>query len=167
MIEGVQDKINSILSTSLEANLAAERSPSGGVALPLIAPKKYLINFDPETTILTQDLLPALIQIPEKTPPNHTLQGYHTYWEHRIRLALIVEQVHTGDALTACETLQRQRSRYAKAIIKTLWAHQQEDPIYKVTLNDILYSKMMHNAEESRFVGSVWLYLTVLEKEVI
>ena len=165
MIEEVQDAINTVLKNYLEANLALERAPSGGVRLPMIAPRKYTINYDTDQTFLTQDQLPAFIQIPEKTPPDHTLQGYHTYWNHKIRLALVLEQVHTGDALEACEALQRQRSRYARAIIRTLWEHQQDSVMVKITLDDILYSKMMHSAEESRFVGSVWLYVTVKEKE--
>lgn len=169
MIEEVQDKINSLLSTGLEANLAALRAPVGGTALPLVAPNKYLINYDPDTSMIPMNMLPAVIQMPEKSPVDHRTQnGIHVYWHHNIRIALVLSQLSTNaTALDAVETLQRQRSRYARAIIKTLWAGQQQNPLTQIILRDILYSKPMMNAEEDRFLGSVWLLITAVEYETI
>jgi len=169
MIEEVQDKIVDLFEAGLAANLAALASPVGGEAITLTAPNKYVINYDPSTCILPQNMMPACLMLPEGSTQQHRLGGgLTTYWEHVIRIVFLLEQVSTrADALTACETLQRQRSRYAEAAIKTLWAGQQTAPLYQVKLDAIKYSKTLGNDEQTRFLGSVWLFVTVLEKETL
>lgn len=169
MIEEVQDKIVDLFTAGIADNLSPLASPAGSEAITLTAPAKYVINYDPKTCIIPMNMMPACLQIPIKTTPDHRMQtGLITYWHHKIAIIFLVEQVSTrADALTACETLQRQRSRYAEAAIKTLWGGQQTAPLYQVTLDDIIYSRVMGNDEATRFLGSVWLYVTVKEKETL
>jgi len=169
MIEEVQDKIVDLLTAGMATNLAALASPSGGEAITLTAPNKYVINYDPKTCILPQNMFPVCLMLPEGSTQNHMLgSGLTTYWQHKIRIVFMLQQVSTkADALTACETLQRQRSRYAEAALKTLWEGQQTPPIYQVELDQIRYSKTLGNDEQTRFVSSVWLFVTVLEKETL
>lgn len=169
MIEEAQNAIVTVLEAGLETNLTALESPSGLEALTLDPPNRYLINYDPRTLILPINLLPACIQIPVSSEPDHKMQsGLRTHWRHQIKLVFMMQPVSTkADALAACETLQKQRSRYAEAAIKTLWAGMPSDPIYLIELDDIKYSNTLHNTEQTRFTGSVWLFITVTEKETL
>ena len=154
MIEEVQDKIVDLFTAGLATNLSTLASPSGGEAITLTAPAKYLTNYDPKTCIIPQNMFPACLQLPESSVPQHRMQtGLTTYWQHKIRIVFMLQQVSTkADALTAGETFQRQRSRYAEAAIKTLWEGQQTPPIYQVELDAIRYSKTLGNDEQTRFI---------------
>ena len=169
MIEEAQDQIVTLMETYLAANLTALASPSGGEAITLTAPNKYLINFDPESSIIPQNMMPACIQIPgSSTSMDWLKSGPYVTWEHRIALVFLLELVSTkADALTAVETLQRQRSRYAEAAMKVLWVYHNTGVLTSVDLEKIQYSQVLGNAEQTRFMGSVWLYLNVREDETL
>ena len=169
MIEEVQDQIVTLMETYLETNLTALASPSGGEAITLTVPNKYLINFDPETSMPPQNMFPVCLQIPGySTAIDWMKAGPYVTWEHRIALVFLLELVSTkANALTAVETLQRQRSRYAEAAMKVLWVYGNTGVLTSVDLEKIQYSQVLGNAEQTRFMGSVWLYLNVREDETL
>jgi len=169
MIEKAQNAIVTVLKAGLETNLAALRTASGLEALALTAPAKYMVNYDPKTCILPMNFFPACLQIPVSSEPEHKMQsGLRTRWRHKIKIVFMLQQVSTkADALTACETLQKQRSRYAEAAIKTLWEGMPSDPIFMVELDEIKYSNTLASDDETRFLGSVWLFVTVHENETL
>ena len=169
MIEEAQNALVTVLQAGLATNLTALEEPSGLEALTLTAPNKYAINFDPNKIMMPMNLLPACVQIPVSSSLQHRMQsGLRVKWEHYIKMALVLQPVSTKtDAIAACETLQKQRSRYAEAIMKTLWAGMPSGSVYDIDLIDIKYSDTFANNNETRFLGTVWLLLTVKENETL
>jgi len=166
MIEEVQDKIATILGTYMEGELATLASPAGGVALTLTKPQRYLVNYDPASTIIPQNLFPACAMIPGRTENEDRLQqGHVVYLWHSLAVVFLFE-VPTGktDALNAVELLQRMRSRYAKAAMGCLKKYQQTAPIEQIKIDSIEYTRTLSDAENMVLMGAVWLAIKAREK---
>jgi len=166
MIEEVQDAIVSIIQTNIGSELESLRSPEGGTALTLTVPAKYLINYDPETTLIPQNSYPAVVQIPGRSDLEDRLQqGHVVIWWHSIALILLFQlQSNRTDALNAIELIQRQRSRYALATVAALKKNQQTDPIQQIKINDIQYTRTLSDDENTVLLGGVWISLMARER---
>ena len=160
MVEEVQDKIVDLLTTYLESELSGLESPSGGVALTLAVPAEYLINFDPNSTILDASYPKCLILAARTTHDDELSTGYRVVnWHELAVVVLIIDQ--------DIEKLQRKRSRYAEAIRSVLKTYQQTAPLQMVRNFRFVYDRTLRDESLSAYLGSVWILLEARERETI
>ena len=160
MIEEIQDKIASLLTTYLPTELAALTTVDS-VALTLTSPQKYAIAFDPKSTILAAGDYPFCGVLTGKTVLSDQLSvGVQIQNEHSIALVfLLVDQ--------NIENLERMKSRYSKAAVIVLKEHQQDSPLRRVKINQIVYARTLRDEKKSSYLGSVWLLFDCWEREVL
>jgi len=171
MIEEVQDTYVDILNTNLAAELSGLESPSGGVSLTLAAPAKYLINFEPGVTVIPSNYYPCCI-----------VWGLNQELDDEIRTGICVTHWHDiavvmcflnsagktpTDAINAVENIQRMRSRYARAVIGVLKEHQQTDPIQMIKIENIDYSRVLHDQANKALLSFVWIKTRARERETL
>ena len=161
MIEEVQDKVISLLQTYISTELSSLASPSGGVALTLTPPQKYLLDFDPRHTILAAGDYPACIVMPAKTVLSDQLSvGVQISNEHSLALVMLLMDQDI-------ENLQRKKSRYSQAIITVLKEHQQADPLRRIKINQVVFDRTLRDERKSAYLGSVWITFSAWERIVL
>ena len=161
MIEEVQDRVISILGTYINTELTALASPVGGVALALPKPSRYMLAFDPKSTVLAAGDYPFCAVLPSKTELSDQLsRGIQVSNEHELAIVfLLIDQ--------NIEYLNRLKSRYAKSAVIVLKKHQQTDPLRRVRINKIVYDRNLRDERNSSYLGSVWILVTCWEREVL
>jgi len=124
-------------------------------------PQKYMIDFDPRTTVLGAGDYPALIVMPAKTELSDQLSvGVQIQNEHSLAIVtLLLNQ--------DIEKLQRMKSRYSQAIVTVLKKHQQIDPLRRIRIDQIVFDRTLRDEKKSSYLGSVWIILSAWERVVL
>lgn len=173
MIEEVQDTLVSILTDNLSSELSSLASPSGGVAMTLDVPARYLLDYTPQNNqpILSGDLFPCCVVYYEDSDVDDEIStGYRVVWWHRFTVVLLfltTELKDYTDALNAIENLQRGRSRYAEAITAALKKNQQTSPIQMISFEGISRGPTLVKADMTQIFGSVGIGIRVREAQTL
>lgn len=161
MIENVQDKIVTLLQTYIGTELTALASPTGGVALTLTSPAKYMLAFDPRTTVLAAGDYPFCGILTDKTELSDQLSvGVQIQNQHTLAAVFLLMNQDI-------EKLERMKARYAKAAIIVLKKHQQTDPLRRIRIDRVVYDRTLRDESKSAYLGSVWVLFTCWEREVL
>jgi len=131
------------------------------VDLPL--PNRYELAYDDKHTLFGTGDFPVVVILPGSTTIDVKLTtGYLMDMSHNIAIVVLLKH---GDP----SILQRQRSRYAEAIVEVLLTHQQDPVIGRERISydewEIRYDKVLWREDERSFLGSVFVQVRCRERE--
>jgi len=130
------------------------------VDLPL--PNRYELAYDDKHTLFGTGDFPVIVILPGSTTIDVKLTtGYLMDLSHNIAIVALLK--HNDPSI-----LQRQRARYAEAIVEVLLTHQQ-DPVVggeRISYDDweIRYDKVLWREDERSFLGSVFVQVRCRER---